>query len=168
MVLQRKISFTILLLVFGSFSAQAYYPIWYDTAATAVVINKPSCFVGIIRSAYYIEGGSKDKTLYMYIHLDYPINIFPISTTGDLWFSSPVGHQYDFGLVFNTDKVLYHTEKLTNKTVQVFGSIASPPTGFDAPTVLAMKILGIKVLNSYGAYKSVCHVKSSHQFSSSR
>ena len=164
MMLQRKIRFVAFLLVFGPFLAHASLLNWHDTAATAVVINKPACFIGIIHRGYYKERGTKHKTSYMYIHLDQPINIFSIGTTGDLEVTYPSGHQYDFGLAFKTDNIRYYIDGLTNDAVRVFGSIIYPPANLHTPTVSDLMISRIKVLSSTGTYRSVCHVKSSNQY----
>jgi len=165
MTLKSTIFFSAFMLVLESFTVLAAYPypIWHDTAAIAVTFDNPTCFIGVVHSAYsdmYNKYNKKHRFPYLYIHLQYPVNVFPISTRGDLWDSTPVGHQYDFQMVFTSKKMVFYTEKLVGKTLRVIGSIASPVTPRDtAPPSLNMTILKMDVLKPSIKYKSVCHVK---------
>lgn len=165
MTFKPAIGFTALMLAFGSFAVHAAspYPIWHDTASIAVTFDNPTCFIGIVHGAYsdmYNKYNKKHRFPYLYIHLQYPVNVFPNSTRGDLWNSTPVGHQYDFQMVFTSKKMVFYTEKLVGKTLRVIGSIASPVTPRDAaPPSLNMTILKIDILNPSIEYKSVCHDK---------
>ncbi len=162
MTLKSTIGFTALILVVGSFTVQAAYPIWHDTTATAVVFNKTTCFIGTLHKGFNNMYPNKSTTSYWYIHLRQPINIFPISPTGDLWDAYPVGHQYDFGLDFVTTKVMSYTRKHMGRNVRVLGQIFSLVHGRNSPLHYDMQILNIKVFRSSADYesgKTVCQAK---------
>lgn len=160
MMFKHTVIFPALMLTLGSHPLYAAQPERYDSTATAVTINTPTCFIGIVLSGQYVAHDHKAIQKFFYLHLHNPVNMFASYShpTTD-WFG-PSLHQYDFQIFFNSKATIPYIMQFVGKTVKIIGS-AFPlvHTEYHSPLPEKITILKIGILKSSATYKSICKAK---------
>lgn len=105
---------------------------YVDSAASSAQFSHRSCLSGIILSGDYKLPGQRSVP-YLYLHLYKPVNVMPISMSGDHFNGFPLGHQYDFEMGFATPLLVKSAQMDVGRNVEVCGDLGSSPTQF-SPT----------------------------------
>lgn len=129
---------------------------YVDSAASNVLFSHRTCLSGIILSGDYKLSGQKSVS-YLYLHLYKPVNVMPISMSGDHFNGFPLGHQYDFEMGFATPLLVKSAEMDVGRNVEVCGVLGSSPTQF-SPTATGIVVFEITRVAAGAAVPRVCCV----------